>query len=280
MRQASRIRIDRLTQSHQAEVLSFLSERPVDNVVMSGYIRDNGIMSPLNRGRFYACRNPKGTLEGVALIGHGMSFDSRSQAATETFAQLTRKCSSSFMLMGEHQQVQSFWSHYARDGAEPRLLRNVSLLEQRHPFAGCQEIEGLRAATPAQIEQVVALHAEMVLEETGRDPLETEAEAFRQRCLRRIERQRTWVWVKDGRVIFKADIIAQTPEVFYVEGIYVCSGERRKGYGRRCLAQLGRQLLERTEALCLFADNENAQAHSFYRSVGYTFLSRYDILYF
>ena len=272
--------IDQLTNGHEAEVLSFLSDRPVDNVVMSSFIRDNGITSPLNRGRFYACRGPQGALEGVALIGHGTALDSRSEAATETFARLTRGCSDSRMLMGEHAQVQSFWRHYARDGEQPRLLRNVSLLEQRRPFEGCEEVAGLGPATPEQFEEVAALHARMVFEETGRDPLQTEPDAFRRRCLRRIEQRRTWVWFDGGRIIFKADIIAQTPEAIYLEGIYVCPGEQRKGYGKRGLAQLGRQLLERARAVCLFADNEDARAHSFYRSVGYTFSSRYSILYF
>ena len=33
-------------------------------------IRDNGIVSSLNRGTFYGCRDLNGNLEGVALVGH------------------------------------------------------------------------------------------------------------------------------------------------------------------------------------------------------------------
>src|SRR5438270_375787 len=61
-----------LTESHsEAEVLAFLAERPVQTVVMSGLVRDNGLESPFNRGTFYACRDASARLEGVALIEHG-----------------------------------------------------------------------------------------------------------------------------------------------------------------------------------------------------------------
>jgi uncharacterized protein len=278
--QPEQLNVSPLAESHGAEALSFLSERPVDNVIMSGFIRDNGVMSPQNRGRFYGCRNGAGALEGVALIGHGMCFDARSEAVMESFAKLTRRSPESRMLMGESGQVRRFWNYYAPDGSQPRLLRNVFLLEQRLPFNGCEAIQGLRPASPGDLDGIVALHSEMIGEETGNDPLRTDREGFLRRCLRRIEQRRTWAWFEGGRIIYKADVIAQTPEVAYIEGIYVHASERNKGYGRRCLTEMGRQLLEQANAICLFVDERNKRAQDFYFSVGYACASRYHILYF
>jgi len=278
--QTQQMRVSPLAQSDGPEALSFLSERPVDNVIMSGFIRDNGVVNPRNRGRFFGCRNRQGALEGVALVGHGMSFDSRSEAATELFAALARRSPESHLLMGESGQVRSFWGYYAPGGAAPRKVREVTILEQRRPFEGCEQVPDLRPALPEELQQVAALHAEMVLEETGDDPLRTEPESFRLRCLRRIERGRTWVWSEGGRIVYKADVIAQTPEVAYVEGVYVSPRERGKGHGRRCLAQMGRRLLARATSVCLFADEENERAQAFYLSTGYVPSSRYNILYF
>ncbi len=42
---------------HQQEVLAFLAERPLHTVFLAGYIRDNNLVSPLNRASFYACRD-------------------------------------------------------------------------------------------------------------------------------------------------------------------------------------------------------------------------------
>jgi hypothetical protein len=41
---------------HEPEMLGFLSERP-HTVTMVGFVRDNGLLSPLNRGAFDGCRN-------------------------------------------------------------------------------------------------------------------------------------------------------------------------------------------------------------------------------
>src|SRR5205085_355531 len=49
-----------LTTGQESEVLSFLAVRPVHTVVMAGFIRDNGLASPLNRGTFYGCRDEEG----------------------------------------------------------------------------------------------------------------------------------------------------------------------------------------------------------------------------
>src|SRR5687767_10304428 len=63
-------RVSELTNENETETLAFLGLRPVHTVVMTSFIRDNGIDSSLNRGRFFGYRNAQGVLEGVALIGH------------------------------------------------------------------------------------------------------------------------------------------------------------------------------------------------------------------
>jgi len=66
-----------LTDDEQNEVLAFLAERPIHTVCLAGFIRDNGLSSPHNRGTFYGCRNSEGRLEGVALIGHATLIEAR-----------------------------------------------------------------------------------------------------------------------------------------------------------------------------------------------------------
>lgn len=280
MHHPQQLSVGPLAQSDGPEVLAFLSERPVDNVIMSGFIRDNGIVSPRHRGRFFGCRDSSGALEGVALLGRGVALDTRSEAAVEAFASLARESHEPRLLMGEDARVQSFWRHYARPGATPRKLREVTILEQRRPFEGCEEVRDLRPARPDELDAVAALHARMVLEETGEDPLAADAEGFRSRCLRRIERQRTWILPDGDHIIYKADVVAVTPEVAYLEGVYVNPLDRRRGYGSRCLAQMGRQLLQHAASVCLFVDETNPHARDFYLSLAYLPASRYHILYF
>ncbi len=76
-------KVSELNTENTAEVQAFLSVRPVHTVVMSSFIADNGIVSELNRGKFYGYRNTAGKLEGVALIGHSTLVEARSDEAPE-----------------------------------------------------------------------------------------------------------------------------------------------------------------------------------------------------
>src|SRR5215216_2223224 len=76
------------------EILTALAVPTLTNVVMAGFIRDNGLVSTQNRGRFYVCRNEHNKLEGVALIGHSILFEAFNESAIEGFAELARRESS------------------------------------------------------------------------------------------------------------------------------------------------------------------------------------------
>ena len=71
---------------NEAEVLDFLSAHPLLTFVMTGWIRDNGLVSQLNRGTFYGSRNHRGELDGVALVGHVNLFETTSESALSAFA--------------------------------------------------------------------------------------------------------------------------------------------------------------------------------------------------
>jgi GNAT superfamily N-acetyltransferase len=263
----------------EEHILSALSRSSLTNVIMAGFIRDNGFISPLNRGRFYTCRDEKNRVEGVALIGHTILFEAFSDRAIQSFATLARRESTNHLLMGEHNAVERFWSYYSSKDQSPRLVCPILFLERREPFAEQSEVSGLRAATREDLEHVVQAQRTMAFEISGVDPLKKDPAGFRERYLRRIEKQRVWVLIEHGQLVFKTDIIADTPQANYIEGVYVRPEDRGKGLGRRCLAELGRILLKRTRALYLFVENDSKQT-SFYLNLGFKVAGQYDLLYF
>src|SRR5260370_28383322 len=105
--------IQPLRVGQEAEVLSFLAERPLHTFVMAGHIRDNGLESPHNRGSFYDCRDYRQRLEGVALIGHATLVETRSNAALAAFAHLAQTRPAGRVLMGEEEKRDYFWKCYA-----------------------------------------------------------------------------------------------------------------------------------------------------------------------
>jgi GNAT superfamily N-acetyltransferase len=277
---ASRLEsIEELGAGAERQVLAFLSERPVHTVIMSGLIQDNGLESPLNRGRFYAQRGPDGALEGVALIGHATLVEARTENALAALARVASSVPGVNMILGEQEKIERFWSYYSERARVEHSCRRELLFEQRWPSSSPGTVADLRLATRDELDLVVAAHARAGEEELGVNLLAIDPEGFRLRCARRIEQGRVWVWVKQGRLIFKADVVADTGEASYIEGVYVDPAERGKGYGARCLAQVSRNLLARTRALCLLVGEQNCVAQGLSRRAGYTVISCYESIF-
>jgi ribosomal protein S18 acetylase RimI-like enzyme len=257
-----------LEESDKQAVLNYLSARPISTVIMAGWIHERGIVSEANRGTFYGYFDGDGRLDGVALIGRAAMFETQNERALQEFAELAKSCETVRMVMGEEEKMEVMLRHFVRGNRKPRLLYRDLLYEFNETISLVHGIEGLRAATQENLEQVVAAHAQMVLAETGVNPLEEDADGFRERCGRRIDRNKVWVLIRNGKLIFKADIVAETAAAFYLEGIWVDPAERSKGYGTLCFRELSAHLLAKKKSLCAFVDNSDERAKRFYRRSG------------
>ena len=273
------VQVERLANSDAAEVHEFLSQRPIHTVAMLSMIRDNGIVSAFNRGTFYGCRDLNGQLEGVALVGHATLMETVSDRALAALAQVARECPNTHMIMGEKQRVADFWSHYSETGRTQRMACREWLFELTLPVGSREPIAGLRPATVAEIDIVMPVQAELAYAESGINPMQVDPEGFRERCLRRIEQGRTWVVVENGLLVFKADVISKTPEVIYLEGIWLREDCRSKNLGTRFMSELMRRLLENTKSVCLLVNETNEWAQGFYRKCGFNFRATYETIF-
>ena len=273
------LNVSPLTDLDEAEVLDFFSARPIHTVFMAGFIRDNGIVSPFNRGTFYACRDGLGRLEGVALIGHATLVEARTDEAMAAFANLAQKCGPAHIIIGEELKIERFWRHYSEAGCAPRLICRELLLEQRWPVENFDEIEALRPATLNDLGHVVSAHAALAREEIGVNPLLVDPIGFRLRTARRIAQGRVWILIEDNKLIFKADIVSDTPDVIYLEGVYVNPDERGKGYASRCLMKMGHNLLSRSMSISLLVNENNTAALAVYRKAGFQLRSYYNSIF-
>jgi len=268
-----------LIQSDEAEVVEFLGRRPIHTVFMASLIRDNGLLSPHNRGSFYACRDRYGLLEGVALVGHATVIEARTENSVASFARLARNCLNAGLIRGEQETISNFWKYFASTGIEPRLTCREMLFQQIGPVTAPDSPNELRPATLNDLEKVMAVNASMAFEEGGISPMQKDPGGFRNRTARRIEQGRIWVWIQDNRLIFKADVVGDTPEVTYLEGVHVHAEERRQGHGLRCLTALSSLLLQRSQSICLTINERNKKALKFYEKAGYQFHSHYETIY-
>jgi predicted GNAT family acetyltransferase len=80
-------------------------------------------------------------------------------------------------------------------------------------------------------------------------------------------------------LIFKADIISQSSEVIYLEGVYVRAENRGQRIGLRCLSQLSRNLLARVNSICLLVNEQNKEAQALYESAGFQYRGAYETIF-
>lgn len=258
-----------LTESDRTEVLRFLGARPVHSVAMTSLINDNGVESELNRGRFYGYRSVAGNLEGVALIGHTTLIDARTDDALKAFAFVTRNAETPVhMIMSDGNSTETFWEYYQGNG-DPRIACTELLFEVAFPFP-VQDCEwNVRQASAAELNEIAEAHAALAIMESEVDPMATDRDGFLKRVARRIEQGRTFVVFENGKLIFKADVVAETEDVVYLEGVYVAPECRGRGIGSKCLSSLTLQLLRRAKTICLLSNINYIEAHLSYLKAGY-----------
>jgi len=266
-----------LRDADEREALKFLAAcHTVDAVYMTGLINDNGMESPFNRGAFFAARNDEGALEGIGLIGHAMLFEVRTEKALASLSSLAQAYTHAHVVMGEQEKMDEFWKLYASRGQPPRLICRELLFEQRLPTEDRTPVKNLRRAALDDLPQLLLVQSCLAQDESGVNPLEADPEGFRMRMARRCEQGRVWVCMEDKHLIFKADVMAETAEVIYMEGIYVSPKERGKGYGMRCMSQLSRTLLTRAHSVCLLVNERNKEAQVFFFKAGFKLRGCYD----
>jgi GNAT superfamily N-acetyltransferase len=259
-----------LTPEDTKEVQSFLAARPVHTVVMSSFIVDNGIKSDLNRGKFYGYRNSAGTLEGVALIGHSTLVEARSDEALKALAFVARSSETPIhLVMSNGNDAERFWQYLTGGVNQPRLTCVEALFEITFPFAVQQCEWRIENAEMSHLIQVAEAQAEVAFIECGVDPMVKDRQGFLKRVARRIKQDRVFVVLDGDKLVFKADIIAETDSVIYLEGVYVAPEYRGKGIGSKCLSSLSLDLLSRVEHICMLSNVEFEGAHRSFQKAGY-----------
>jgi GNAT superfamily N-acetyltransferase len=259
-----------LTEADTPEVLSFLRIRPVHTIVMTSFILDNGIESDLNRGTFFGYRNAGGELEGVALIGHSTLVEARSAEALAALAAAAEKPSIPIhLIMSGGDDAERFFELMTGGNAEPRLKCVEALFEAKFPFLVRECSWKVEHATMEDLLPVAEAQAEVAFIECGVDPMVRDREGFLKRVARRIEQDRVFVVKEGDKMVFKADIISDTGEAIYLEGIYVHPDYRGRGVAPECLSKLTLDLLGRVDNVCLLSNVGFGSAHRSFEKAGY-----------
>lgn len=245
-----------LVEPTRTQVLEYCAHDPVERVFLEDAAR-RGF------GRFAAVTNGDGAI--VALCHSGANLVPSGEGC-EAFAPVAVR-SQARMIIGEARAVDAVWQA-AEDGLPParedRPRQPVYAIRDRPPPGE----SGLRAARPNDLEILVPACAAAHELELGIDPLSRDADGFRWRTSSQIEDGRSWLWVEDGVVLFKAEASAWTPRAVQLAQVWTDPGARGHGYATRGLADLCRLLLDWVAVVTLFVRSENEAAIGLYEKVG------------
>lgn len=256
-----------------AEALALLAEEPLRAVQLCGLLADYGVQNAALRGRFYGYFED-GRLANVALLGHHILIY-RLRPGLQQFADLVLQNGiSGHLVLGPKAQVNTFTSHLQRGGRGVRLRSPQLWYVCRRPQFAAEALQ-LTLATAEQLDEIAEVQAQLVYEQHRVDPRLKDPLGFRERVSERIRRQRTWVRTHQGKLIFKAEMVCESPAAVYIESIWTHPDYRGKGVATRCVSDMVNRFLFRKKAVCLVVEPEEEAARRVYERVGFVYEEDY-----
>ncbi len=279
---------------HLDEVMAFLSRDIIRNMFMLSWADNYGIAAPGQPDLFHFGGLHQGNrLTAVSLVitGRLVLIESDDTGATERLAQWYRRSRFQFEhIVSARDVVTPFWQSYgdADRFATARLDRfqELYVVERRAwlgllPSRADHVPTALQLAKTEDIDSVFLASARMHEEETLEDPLQRDPGHFRRHVLHRIETDRTWVWFNEHkRLMFKADVSAQSRYGAQVSGVYTPPLVRGQGIATRAMVDMCDALFKRGfPRIVLYVNDDNVAARRVYEKVGFTFHCPYETVF-
>jgi RimJ/RimL family protein N-acetyltransferase len=247
--------VSKLVEPTKEQILAYCGADPIERVFLEDVARRG-------HGRFVAVGDGNG-ISGLCHLGTNVV---PSGVGCGAFAGLATR-SGARMIIGEQGAVSDLWSAAEGRLPEPREDRPgqpVYAIAERPEPGGT----GLRPARTPDLDLLVPACAAAHQEELGVDPLSRDREGFRWRTRTQIEEGRSWIWVEDDVILFKAEASAWTPSAVQLQQVWTDPPARGQGRATRALRDLIRLLLAEVPVVCLFVRADNEAAIRLYETVG------------
>ena len=213
--------------------------------------------------------------EGVLWHGVNLSPLSASPGALDEFGEhmagRPRRASS---VVGEHVAIDRLWQTLSGSwGSAVREYRWSQPLLLAAPPAQMPSLPGagLRAAEMQEAAAVFPAAVSMFREEVGIDPLLGDGgRSYRHRVGELIRQRRSYVVVRGGQVVFKADVGALFGPVAQIHGVWVRPDLRGHGLGRAAMIELVERVRrDHCPQVSLYVNDFNEPARRAYAASGF-----------
>ncbi|HET9051874.1 MAG TPA: GNAT family N-acetyltransferase [Candidatus Dormibacteraeota bacterium] len=259
------MRVRRLENADGPAVLRLLDGDPIQNV----YLRSELRLGALRSGQWWGAIDSAG-LEGVMVGGALVVPWVPTEAGARSLAIQLANQAPPRMIVGPRLQVAALQAARLPPAPKPREVRDPQpLLALRRGELLAQPAATVRLGTRADLEPLVLAAAAMHREEMGVDPMLVDPSGWRFRMATLVDRGWSFVWMMDGRVVFKAELSAWTPDVCQVQGVWTAPGHRGQGIGTQGMAAVCEAALEQTPTCSLYVNHFNLPARRLYERLGF-----------
>lgn len=282
-----------LDASHRQALRALLERDITHNIFALSWLENYGI-APTRQGMFHfrGILNSRGGLDAMALVISDRLILIEALSPEQAGFMGSWYCEAAFhfqhVVSAQH-LVSAFWASYtsssqhtAQQPFTSRLIASQKMYDlprkrwldvRQSAVEQAENPVPLREATILELEAVFLASARMHLEETQEDPLAHQPDVFRHHVKHRIQAGRTYVWFdQHRRLVFKADLSAQSRYGVQISGVYTDPAVRNQGIATRAMTELCRLLFVRGwPRATLYVNHSNHAAIKVYERVGFSF---------
>ena len=266
-----------LDERDRSAVLAICDRDPVTNVFVASRVRALGL-DPGRLGAQMWGHAPGGRLESLCYSGANLVPVAATPDAVGAFAERAlrqgRRCSS---VVGPADEVQALWALLRPRWGPAREVRPVQpvMVTAGPPLVPPDPL--VRRVRTDELDILWPASVAMFTEEVGVSPtIGDGGAAYRTRLEHLIRGGRAFARIEHGRVIFKAEIGAVTPQACQVQGVWVRPDCRGCGLAAPGMAAVVVEAARSISPLVsLYVNEYNHPARAAYRRVGFAETGRF-----
>ena len=263
--------VRQLTSADLGPLESLLRADPVSNCFLDARVRGAGL-DPWRLGGDIWGYLDDDALHSVVYVGANLvpvgTTPASRAALADRLRMSPRRCSS---FVGDREEVLDLWRLLEPAWGPAREVRDDQRLLVMDTDANIPHDPHVRMATLADLDVLLPACVDMFTEEVGISPVRGGGgRAYRDRVAEIVRAGRSFVRIVDGRIEFKAEIGAATPDACQVQGVWVAPELRGRGMSVPAMAsviRLARSAISPT--VSLYVNAFNTPAMRSYASVGF-----------
>jgi len=259
-----------LTSQDVADVRRLLGARPIDNIQLASRVKMYGV-DGFRLGNDLLGYVDKGQLVSCLSDGHSLNVVNATPAALDAFSRRleNRHCGS---IIGVRDEAMGLWTRLCERSftqwASPREVRDHQLVMALTTDPLVRGDPRVLVATTRYLDTYHAASVAMYTEEVGVAPADAQG-AYRNHVATLMMRGLGFCALSQGRVIFKADIVASAGQICQIGGVWLDPALRGRGLSEPLMAAVAARCRERYSTLCLYVNSYNHPAVKCYRAIGF-----------